>query len=158
MDLVPNATTTSQVTITRFSGAIPLNAGPDQDLCSIGVTGLDSTTMAATAIAAPGSGTWTVVSGSATIANASSPTTAVSNIHAGVTTLRWTISNGPCTPNPNTDDVVIRVFNRNAPVATAAHCSKPMCTYRIGHVGRQCSDSTSDRYMDRGRGTRTSEI
>ncbi|MBP7155711.1 MAG: gliding motility-associated C-terminal domain-containing protein [Flavobacteriales bacterium] len=115
-----NATTTSQVTITRFSGAvIPLNAGPDQDLCSIGVTGVASTTMAATAVTAPGTGAWTVVSGSATIADATSPTTAVSNIPVGVTTLRWTISNGPCTPNPNTDDVVIRVFNRNAPVAAA---------------------------------------
>ncbi len=115
-----NGVTTSQVTITRFDGAVPpANAGPDQDLCSIGATGFASTSLAASPASAPGTGTWTVVSGAATFANAASPTTAVSNIPVGTTTLRWTVNNGPCVPSTSGDDVVIRVFDRNAAVANA---------------------------------------
>src|SRR5204862_301296 len=52
-------------------------------------------------------GTWTVVTGSGTFANANSPTTSVSGLTVGVNTLRWTIDNAPCTAS--TDDVVITV-------------------------------------------------
>ncbi|MBK7482753.1 MAG: gliding motility-associated C-terminal domain-containing protein [Flavobacteriales bacterium] len=115
-----NGVTTSQVTITRFDGTAPTaNAGVDQDLCSVGATGFASATMAADPAAAPGSGTWTVVGGAGTITTANSPTTTVTNIPVGTTTLRWTISNGPCVPNSSFDEVVIRVFDRNAPIANA---------------------------------------
>ncbi len=115
-----NGVTTSQVTITRFDGSAPAaSAGPDQDLCTVGSSSLASTTLAANAAVAPATGTWTVVSGAATITTPNSPTTTVSNIPVGVTTLRWTINNGPCVPNTSSDDVVIRVFDRNAPVANA---------------------------------------
>ncbi|MBL7939927.1 MAG: gliding motility-associated C-terminal domain-containing protein [Flavobacteriales bacterium] len=115
-----NGVTTSQVTVTRFDGtAPPANAGPDQNLCTNPSTVFGSTTLAANAATAPGTGTWTVVSGSATIATPGSPTTAVSNIPVGTTTLRWTINNGPCVPNTTNDDVVIRVFDRNAAAANA---------------------------------------
>jgi hypothetical protein len=53
-----------------------------------------------------GTGAWTVVSGTATITTASSPTSGVTGLAAaGTATLRWTISNSPCTAS--TDDVVI---------------------------------------------------
>lgn len=115
-----NGVTTSQVTITRFDGAAPAAAaGADQDLCTATGSAFASTAMTANAAVAPGTGTWTVVSGAASIANPNSPTTAVTNLPVGTTTLRWTINNGPCVPNTSSDDVVIRVFDRNAPVANA---------------------------------------
>ena len=52
-----------------------------------------------------GTGNWTVVSGSATITTPSSPTSAVTLTSGIVARLRWTISNGTCTPS--TSDVVI---------------------------------------------------
>jgi len=118
--LCANGITTSQVTITRFDGTAPAaNAGPDQDLCTNTSTAFGSTTLAANPATAPGAGTWVVVTGSATIASPTSPTSAVSNIPVGTTTLRWTITNGPCVPNSTNDVVVIRVFDRNAAAANA---------------------------------------
>lgn len=115
-----NGVTTSQVTITRFDGTAPAAAaGPDQDLCTNPSTSFGSTTLAGNAATAPGTGTWTVVNGSATITTPNSPTTTVTNISVGTTTLRWTINNGPCVPNTTSDDVVIRVFDRNAAAANA---------------------------------------
>lgn len=53
-----------------------------------------------------GTGEWSVVSGTATITTPSSPTSGVTGLAVpGTATLRWTISNSPCTPS--TDDVVI---------------------------------------------------
>jgi len=53
-----------------------------------------------------GTGAWSVVSGTATITTPSSPTSGVTGLAVpGTATLRWTISNPPCTPS--TDDVVI---------------------------------------------------
>ena len=115
-----NGITTSQVTITRFDGTAPAaNAGPDQDLCTNTGSAFASTTLAGNAAIAPATGTWTVVTGSATIASPNSPTTAVTNLPVGTTTLRWTINNGPCVPNTTGDNMVIRVFDRNAAVANA---------------------------------------
>ncbi len=115
-----NGTTTSQVTITRFDSNAPAaNAGPDQDLCSVGGTGVASTSLAATVVTAPATGQWTIVSGSGTFANVNSPTTTVSNIPVGTHVYQWTVNNGPCTPPTTNDQVTIRVFDRNAPVAAA---------------------------------------
>lgn len=115
-----NGVTTAQVTITRFDGTAPAaSAGPDQSLCTSSGSSFGSTSMAANAATPPGTGSWTVVSGSAVIVTPSSPTSAVTNIPVGTTTLRWTINNGPCIPNTTTDDVVIRVFDRNAAAANA---------------------------------------
>ena len=53
-----------------------------------------------------GTGVWSVVSGTATITTPGSPTSGVTGLALGYTaTLRWTISNSPCTAS--TDDVLI---------------------------------------------------
>jgi hypothetical protein len=53
-----------------------------------------------------GTGEWSVVSGTATITTTSSPTSGITGLTVGATaTLRWTITNGGCTPS--TADVVI---------------------------------------------------
>ncbi|MBK9147227.1 MAG: hypothetical protein IPM12_05310 [Flavobacteriales bacterium] len=117
-----NGLTTSQVTITRFNPDTPVaNAGPDQELCTVNGTGLANATMAASAAAAPATGAWSIVSGpaGAVITTPSNPTTTITNLAVGTHTFRWTVNNGPCIPPTSTDDVVIRVYDRNAPAANA---------------------------------------
>ncbi len=74
------------------------SAGSDQNVCSTSAT-LDGNTPAV------GTGTWTLISGSATITTANSPTSGVTDLGVGANTFRWTISNGSCTPS--TDDIII---------------------------------------------------
>ena len=67
--------------------------------------GVTTATLAGNAPSA-GSGVWSVVSGTATITTPGSPTSGVTGLLEGSTaTLRWTISNSPCTAS--TDDVLI---------------------------------------------------
>jgi hypothetical protein len=76
-------------------------AGADQTLAC----GLTSATLAGN-VPVTGTGLWTVVSGTATITTPTSASSGVTGlVAAGNVTLRWTISNSPCTPS--TDDVVI---------------------------------------------------
>jgi hypothetical protein len=76
------------------------NAGPDQNICV-------TTTTATLAGNTPtmGTGSWSVVSGIATITNPTSPTSGITGMGSGNVTLRWTISNPPCAAS--TDDVTI---------------------------------------------------
>ncbi|MEX1132710.1 MAG: hypothetical protein WEC15_05765, partial [Flavobacteriales bacterium] len=115
-----NGITSDQVTIVRFdNSAAPANAGPDQDLCTIVGQSTANATLAASSVAAPSTGNWTLVSGSGTITNPLSPTSAVTGIGVGTSVFQWTVSNGPCLPPTTNDQVTIRVFDRTAPVANA---------------------------------------
>ncbi|MCB0763521.1 MAG: hypothetical protein KDB84_02370, partial [Flavobacteriales bacterium] len=108
--------TNSQVSILVYSNVQPAaNAGPDQQLCSPNT----STTLAGNAVIAPATGQWTVVSGTATFANPAQRNTTVSGLGIGVNTLRWTITNGPCTPPSTSDEMNIVVFNPASPNANA---------------------------------------
>jgi hypothetical protein len=91
------------------------NAGPDQSLCSTN----PSTTLAANNVTFPGTGQWTVVQGTATFANASSPSTTVSGLSIGTNVLQWTINNGPCAPSTTSDQVTILVYNNAQAPANA---------------------------------------
>jgi len=77
----------------------PANAGPDQNLCGIGIT---STNLAATP-PITGTGTWTKVSGPVgeIFANPSSPTTTVSGLTNGTYIFQWEVTGGAC---PTTSD------------------------------------------------------
>jgi hypothetical protein len=77
------------------------NAGPDQALsCN-----LTTATLAGNS-PVTGTGMWSVISGTATISNPTSPTSGVTGLAgAGSAILRWTISNSPCTPS--FDDIMI---------------------------------------------------
>jgi uncharacterized protein (TIGR02145 family) len=87
-----------------------------------------------------GTGTWTVVSGTATITTPSSPTSGVTGLVVpGTATLRWTISNSPCTPS--TDDVVI----------TTTTCFTPGCGTGTTVVD-VTNPSTGKTWMDRNLG------
>jgi large repetitive protein len=87
-------------------------AGVDQSKCGNG-----SFTMSANAPAV-GTGQWSVVSGTATIATPTAPNTAVTGVPAGGhSTLRWTVSNGSCTAS--TDEVEL-VLQRLRPVSISS--------------------------------------
>ncbi|MBK7149956.1 MAG: hypothetical protein IPH78_14395 [Bacteroidetes bacterium] len=85
------------VIITR-SVATTAAAGPDQDVCAT------TATLAGNA-PATGVGTWTVIGGSGTFANANLPTSGVSGLALGANTFRWTLPNGSCADSQ--DDVMI---------------------------------------------------
>ncbi len=65
-------------------------AGSPQTLCNVTTTALTANTPAS------GTGLWSVVSGTGTIANYTSPTSGVSGLVSGDLVLDWTISNAPC--------------------------------------------------------------
>ncbi len=123
-----NALTTDQVTILVFDqGNAAANAGPDQEFC----TPVSSTMMAGNTPIFPATGSWTVVSGAATIADPASPTTGVSGLAVGETVLAWTVSNGPCDEGQTTDQVSIFIFDENDPVADAGP-DQELCTPQTG--------------------------
>ncbi len=73
-----------------------------------------------------GTGQWSVVSGTATITTPGSPTSGVTGLAMpGTATLRWTISNPPC--SPSTDDVVITTgMTVNHVAGVVAPVTKPV--------------------------------
>ena len=87
-----------QVSITRDEEPSTALAGIDQNLC-------DSTATLAGNTPAVGTGAWTILNGGGVLGDPANPTTTISNLPAGITTLRWTISNGSCTAS--FDDVVL---------------------------------------------------
>ncbi|MCV6630237.1 MAG: hypothetical protein OIF50_10290, partial [Flavobacteriaceae bacterium] len=90
---------TDDVVLTNHALPTTANAGSDIEQCNT-----TSFTMAGNAPTV-GTGVWTLVSGTATIANANSNTTSVTVAAGDTATLRWSISNGSCTAS--TDDVVL---------------------------------------------------
>ena len=109
-----NGITTDQVTITRYNGLATANAGPDQSVCS--VPGM--ATLAANPTEAPTTGSWSVISGTATITAPGSPTSGVTGLAPGTVILQWSINNGPCGA-PSTDQITITVYDANAVAANA---------------------------------------
>ncbi|MFL5730043.1 MAG: gliding motility-associated C-terminal domain-containing protein, partial [Cytophagaceae bacterium] len=90
-------------TITITPNISPAAAGPDQTFC------LPSGILAATTPVI-GTGTWSVVSGSAIFVNANDPHTTVSGLSNGVNSLRWTVTG--C-GGPLTDDVDVTLTSSN---------------------------------------------
>src|SRR5690606_13214833 len=93
------------------------DAGLAQTLCNNPIF-----TLAGNA-AGVGTGLWTIDAGTADITNPASPTTTVTGVPVGTSvTLRWTISNGPC----STSDVVV-LTNSAPPVAAEAGPAQDLC-------------------------------
>ena len=94
---------TDQVTITVYDLPSTSNAGPDQQLCN------QTTTTLAANIPAIGAGSWTLISGTATITTPGSPTSGVTGLVPGTSAvLQWNITNGVCPPS--TDQMTITVY------------------------------------------------
>src|SRR5690606_24556257 len=94
------AETCDDIVLTNHALPSAAVAGRDQELCNT-----TSFSMGAT-VPVIATGTWSVVSGSATITNPASATTTVTGVAAGTSvTLEWRVENGTCTAN--TDEVTI---------------------------------------------------
>lgn len=120
-----NGVTTDQVSIFVFDSlAAPADAGPDQELCLPVI----STTMAGNAATPPGVGTWTLVSGAGTIANANDPNTAIDALAVGENIFVWEIYNGPCQTNGLTTDTVSIFLFDDASANADAGQDQDFCT------------------------------
>ncbi|NLH78999.1 MAG: hypothetical protein GX465_18415, partial [Acidobacteria bacterium] len=116
-------------TVTVTAPPTTANAGPDQTGASM--CGLTTTTLAANT-PSTGTGSWSIISGAGgNIATASSPTSTFSGVAGTSYTLRWTISNPPCTSS--TDDVII-TFQQNPAAPTVNSITQPSCTDPTGSV------------------------
>ncbi|HEU4551717.1 MAG TPA: gliding motility-associated C-terminal domain-containing protein, partial [Chitinophaga sp.] len=114
------AVSSDDVILVNYKTPAIANAGPDQEQCS-NTTGF---TMAANAPGVTGAtGTWTITSGTAAIADIHSPTTKVTVAAGNVVTLRWTITNGPCAMT--FDEVVIA--NRNPVTNNTISADQTVC-------------------------------
>ncbi len=119
-----NGITTDQVNIVVFDeNTAGANAGPDQELC----TPASTTNLQGSAVTAPSTGSWTLVSGTGTIADANDPNTAVSGLSVGENIFEWTVDNGPCANGSTTDQVSIFVFDANNLTADAG-TDQELCT------------------------------
>ena len=108
----PCTASTDDVNIELNQNPTVANAGIDQT----GLCGVTTTTLAANTPAV-GTGAWTITSGAGgTITTPTSPTSTFTGIAGTAYTLRWTITNAPCTPS--TDDVDITFNQIPAPTFT----------------------------------------
>lgn len=106
----------SQVTITSFANPTVANAGTNQSLCA-------STATLAGNTPTVGTGVWTLVSGSGTITNPSSPNSTVTGLGTGANVFQWTISNGPCPPS----SAQVTITNTGAPTESVAGPDQEVC-------------------------------
>ncbi|MBL0336116.1 MAG: hypothetical protein IPP73_12640 [Chitinophagaceae bacterium] len=85
------------MSLTNDAAVTVAAAGTDQSQCATSTFTLAGNT------ALVGTGAWSIVSGAGSITDAASPTSTVTGVTAGQTTvLRWTITNGACSSQ---DDV-----------------------------------------------------
>jgi gliding motility-associated-like protein len=97
--------------------AVTAAAGPDQSICS-------NSTVLAGSNPSPGTGLWTVVSGTGTITTPSSPTSGVTGIGVGTTVLQWTVTS-PCA-TPSSDQMTI-VNTGGGPTVTVSSKTDVFC-------------------------------
>ena len=67
----------------------------------------------------PAIGSWTIITGSATIFDPNDPNTVVADLVVGVNTFVWTIENGPCHNALTTDTIIVELFDNDFPDAYA---------------------------------------
>ena len=123
--------TAQTLAITVSATPTAANAGADiNPACGVSTATLSANTPTV------GAGAWSVISGTAFVTSASSPTSGVTGLAVpGTATLRWTISNAPCTAS--TDDVVI----------TTTSCFTCGGTLAITHtIGTVAPESKSVNY------------
>ena len=130
------------VMITLLATPTPANAGADQLVCAAATTLSGNSPVS-------GSGTWSVVSGSATVTVPSSPTSGVTGLSNGQNILVWSISNGSCTPSK---DTVIITRNANPTVANAG-TDQNACTSTATLTGNSPSVGTGTWTLVSGSGT-----
>lgn len=98
-NLAGGAGANGQIILTFTCPTYIVNAGTDQSVCTT------TATLAGSNVPSGTTGTWSLVSGTATITSPNSPTSGITGLVNGTATLRWTINNGHC--GMSFDDVVI---------------------------------------------------
>ncbi len=128
----PCTSTTDDVLITFVGTPTTANAGPDQTLCG------SSATLAGNSPTA-GIGSWSIVSGAGgTVTTPGSPTSTFTGVAGTIYTLRWTISNAPCTAS--TDDVIITL--RANPTTSNAGPDQSLCGTSTNLAGNTPTSGT----------------
>jgi len=123
----PGGTNFDDISIFIFSANQPIaSAGPDQEICSTGIAPVNAT-LVGSLVTAPGTGVWTLVLGTGTIASPTSSTTQIFNLGVGQNVFQWTVSNGPCANPTSLDQVSIFVFS-NGQLATNAGPDQSLCS------------------------------
>ncbi|MBC7451101.1 MAG: carbohydrate-binding protein [Cytophagales bacterium] len=106
--LVTGATLNTKTAYVTVNGVTTANAGTTPKNISTNTVAMNANTPAL------GTGLWTLVSGSGTIATAASPTTQITGLTAGTSVYRWTITNGTC---KSTSDVTINTLSTAIDIA-----------------------------------------
>ncbi len=104
----PNAITMDTMTVVIFSDSTSAaDAGEDFEVC----LPFTSAQLQAATPQLPATGSWSVLSGPGTLVDPTDPTTTINDLDIGITTLVWTLDNGPC-PNNGlmTDTLRITVY------------------------------------------------
>lgn len=105
-------------------------AGTDTVICDISIISLNADS------ASPGSGTWSILSGSGNIADTHDPNTSISNLPEGVTELQWTVVNGLCSDS----DVV--TITRDVMVDASVPADYAVCEETITIEGNDPTPGT----------------
>jgi gliding motility-associated-like protein len=94
------------------------NAGPNQLVCI-------NSPIATLAAVTPtfGIGTWSLIAGSGTINNPTSPNTSVSGLGLGTTVLQWSVVNGTCPPSISTMNIQVDAL----PTTANAGSNQTLC-------------------------------
>ncbi len=140
----PCPSSTSQVTITGVAVPTTSSAGPNQSVCS-------STATFAANSPVSGTATWSLVSGSGTITNASSPTSSVTGLGLGANVFQWTIDNPPCTSSISQ----VTITNTSGASTSVAGTNQTVCGTTATLAGNVPSVGTGIWTLISGTGTLT---
>src|SRR5690606_29255676 len=113
----PDAITSDTVTVIIYSDSTAAAfAGDDFEIC----LPFTSAQLQAATPQVPATGSWSILSGPGTLVDPDDPQTTINDLGIGITTLLWTLDNGPC-PNNGlmTDTLRITVYDPFGPVADA---------------------------------------
>jgi len=133
-------------TIRRDISPAAAAAGPAQAFCET-----SSTVMAANAATNGGTGTWTLVSGSGTVAEANNPLSAVSGLGYGANTFRWTITSalGIC-PATNSTVTITRNHNPLDLSGNVTIVKNPVCYNTPGQLSITGTEADVKYYLRTG--------
>src|SRR5690606_5589204 len=113
----PDAITSDTVTVIIYGDSTAAAfAGDDFEIC----LPFNSAQLQAATPQVPATGSWSILSGPGTLVDPDDPQTTINGLGVGITTLLWTLDNGPC-PNNGlmTDTLRITVYDPFGPVADA---------------------------------------
>jgi len=104
------------VIVTVSPGVTASVAGANQSVCA-------TTATLGANIPVTGTGTWTLVSGTATITNPLLPNTTVTGLGAGANVFQWTITSPPCAPSSSQ----VTITNTGGPTTSVAGPNQTVC-------------------------------